>query len=107
MLKEEQGFGDAPATKGISDDVHLIFGGHFGSWAVPLQDALFKAIDHLDEGHLEVQTGVSNWLANRLAELGNDDLLHLIHGVEAGVDKDEQGQDDESDKNGWLHGEER
>jgi len=41
-------------------------------------DFLFKNFNMLDEGHFKVQSRIGHRIANRRAELGDDDLFALL-----------------------------
>ncbi len=94
LLIEGEGVFNAPAAKGVHNDVNFVLGGHSGGRAIPLEDALFEAIDRLNERGLEMKTGLDNRFPDGFAELGDDDLLPFTDGVEGGVE-----DDDEKDRN--------
>ena len=73
---------DAPAPKGVHDDIKLVAGRHLAGPAIPLKDSLINAVDRLDKGHLAVETGPAHRLADGLAELGDDDLFLFGDGIE-------------------------
>jgi hypothetical protein len=77
-----QRIGDPPAREEVDRDVELVLGRHVRRAAVPLQHPLVDRIDVLDEGQLELQAGGRDRLADGLAELGDDHLLDLAHGIE-------------------------
>src|SRR5438046_7031799 len=60
--------------------------------AVPFQKSLIDSIHLLDKGELEMQPGLCNRIAHRLAELGNNDLFNLVDRVEAAKQPTEQQQ---------------
>ena len=80
-LEEEQRVTDAPARIGIDPDETLVLGRNLVGTAVPLQESFVEVIRILCERNLEVQSGSRDRLADRFAELGDDDLLRFIDDV--------------------------
>ncbi len=83
---------DAPAGKGIDVNIGFVPGRNRDRLAVPFQEPLIDSIHLLDEGQLEMEPRVRGRLAHRLAELGHDDLLGLVHHVEAAENGAQQQQ---------------
>ena len=81
-LEEEQRVGDPPAGVGVDPDEPLVPGRHLVGVAVPFQEPLLEDVGPLDERNLEVQAGRDHRIADRLAELRQDDLLGLADGVD-------------------------
>ena len=59
----------------------------------PLEPPLLERVDLLDERHLDVEARFREGLADRLAELRDDDLLGLADGVQRRGER-EQAEDD-------------
>ena len=98
-LEKDQRIADPPPAIGVHPDVFLVLRRDLVRVAVPFEPALLEIIGFLDEGGLHVQTGLGHGPADRLAELGDDDLVHLGDDVD-GVDKDEEHDEPEPDKDG-------
>ena len=57
---------NAPAGEEVDRDVELVLGWHIGRIAVPLENPLVDQVNLLDEGHLDLQTGDGDGIADRL-----------------------------------------
>ena len=80
-LEEAQRIDNAPPGVGVDPDEPLVFRRNLVRIAVPFEEALVEVVGLLDEWQFEVQARVHNRCADRVAELGDDDLLRLTDDV--------------------------
>jgi hypothetical protein len=101
-LHEEQRIGDAPAGGGVDRNELFAPGRDLIGVAIPGVEALVEAAHFLDEGQLEMQSGIGDGLADRRAELDDDGLLGLVDGVGRREEHDgpEHEHEDCADKSG-------
>ncbi len=91
-LVEAQRVGDAVAGEGVHHDPPLVAKDHLLALRVEVEQAAVEGNHRLDEGHLHVQPRVPHH-PDRLAELGDQHLLGLMHGEERGEDGEERHQE--------------
>src|ERR1700724_4182055 len=89
------GIGDAPPRIGIHVDVGLIPGRNRDRKAIPFQETFIDPVHLLNKRQLEMEPRFRRRFTLRLAELSDNDLLSLIHRVEAAENGAEQKQDSE------------
>src|SRR5262249_19190304 len=95
---------DPPERKRRDADVPLVPRRHLRRLALIFERALRKRILCLHERQIEIETRCRHWFADRIAELGDDDLLRFVVEVDAVLDDvDRDNRDGQLDQCGSCH----
>ncbi len=82
-LEKFQGVHNLPARKGVHIKESLVQCGHLAGVSIPLEQVLGKEIGMLKDRDLEIEPRSRLRVADRLSELGNDNLFRLIDDIGA------------------------
>ena len=98
FFKESQRIDDFPAGVGVDDDIRFILRRHLGGTAVPFEDAAVKGVDLLEEGDFELKSGFNDRFADEFTELGHDDLIGFLDGVNRARGDEKKDEESDGDK---------